>query len=272
LRSLKFGILIFLIAFSTSFPSVWGQKVGRYFLSASETFYTAENLFDSRGVRYYLPEAGIYNKYETNVYFEYGLDTDIMMIANVSFLGLSYRDNLGFKTNGGFGNQEIGLQYTLHRGIPTTALQFLLSFPFYSNAGDPPLGNSQVDLQAGVLIGAPFSSKGFWELFFGIRKRFEAPADQLRGSFTVGFELSKRIRLITTASLILGLGNQDSVSVGSIAANVNQSLDFSLLKVEPALVYKFNKNYSGYLGFAFDAWGRQVGAGYAFKVGVWYEP
>lgn len=268
-------ILLLLLLTSISSASVWQQKSGKYFLSGTQTFYSSETIFNRNGDRFFLPLGGIFTKYETNLYYEYGLENDIMFLGNLFFYGLSYRDSLGVITNGGFGDQEVGLQFQLTRDVPSAALQFLVSFPLYSNPGDPPLGNSQVDLQVGALVGSPFGStmtQGFWELFFAIRKRFEAPSDQVRGGLTVGLNISPKVSILISTSLILGLGNHDKIdSTLRFSQIFERNLDFSLLKVEPSIIYKFNKNLSGYVGFSVDAFGREVGAGRAFKLGIWYQ-
>lgn len=259
---------------SVSSASVWGQKSGKYFLSGIQTFYSSETLFDRNGDRYFAAEKGIFTKYETNLYYEYGIDNDIMFLGNLFYYGLSYRDNIGGVSNGGFGNQEVGLQFQLTRDAPSAALQFLVSFPLDNNPGDPPLSNSQVDLQIGALVGSPFGStmsQGFWEIFFAIRKRFEAPSDQIRGGFTIGLNISPRMSILLSTNMILGLGNQDTLVTARGAQIFERNLDFSLLKVEPALIYKFNKHLSGYVGYTVDAFGREVGAGRAFKLGIWYQ-
>lgn len=266
--------LIALLA-STSSASVWQQKASKYFLSGVQTFYSSETMFNRNGDRFFLPQGGIFTKYETNVYYEFGLEDNIMFLSNFFFYGLSYRDSIGVITNGGFGDQEVGLQFQLTRDAPSAALQFLVSFPLYSNPGDPPLGNSQVDFQVGALVGSPFGftgTQGFWEVFFAIRKRFEAPSDQLRGGFTIGLNISPRVSILLASSMILGLGNHDKIdSTLRFSQIFERNLDFSLLKVEPALIYKFNKHLSGYVGFSVDAFGREVGAGRAFKLGIWYQ-
>jgi len=191
------------------------------------------------------------------------------------YYGLSYRDSIGVISNGGFGDQEVGIQFQLYRGVPTAALQFLVSFPFYTNPGDPPLGNSQVDFQVTALIGAPFGrtmTQGFWEVYFGLRKRFEAPSDQLRGGGTLGLNISPKVTILVSANFILGLGNHDRVDTTLRFSQIfERNLDFSLLKVEPAILYRFNKNIAGYVGYSVDAFGRDVGAGRAFKIGLWFQ-
>ncbi len=255
--------------------SVWQQKTNRYFLSGVQSFYSSETIFNRNGERFFLPLGGIFTKYETNLYYEYGLDDDIMFLANMFYYGLSYRDSIGLITNGGFGDQEVGLQFQLSRDIPSLALQFLVAFPFYTNPGDPPLGNGQVDLQVTALVGSPFGrtmSQGFWEIYFGIRKRFEAPSDQLRAGGTIGLNITRRVTILFSTSLILGLGNHDKVDQNLTFSQIFlRNLDFSLLKIEPAIVYKFNKHMSGYVGYSVDAFGRDVGAGRAFKLGLWFQ-
>lgn len=274
-RKNSYIFIIFLIFASQIYASVWQQRANKYFISGIQSFYSSETIFNRNGERYFLPLGGIFTKYETNLYYEYGLDDDIMFIANMFYYGLSYRDSIGLITNGGFGDQEVGLQFQLSRDIPSLALQFLVSFPFYTNPGDPPLGNSQVDLQVTALVGSPFGrtmSQGFWEVYFGIRKRFEAPSDQLRAGATVGLNITRRTTVLLSTSLILGLGNQDKVDQNLKFSQIFlRNLDFSLLKIEPAIVYKFNKHISGYVGYSVDAFGRDVGAGRAFKLGLWFQ-
>lgn len=272
LQNLNKIIIILITISNIALGSVWGQKLGKYFLSVSQTFYNSETIYDRNGVKYYLPLGGIFNKYETNAYIEYGLDNQTTVFANLFYLGLSYRDSLDQKTNGGFGNQEFGFQYKLRETSPTTAFQALISFPMNISPGDPPLGNGQVDLQFSFLLGTSIGKYAFIDLLFGIRKRFEAPSDQLRSSALLGVDITKKIRLLFTANFIIGLGNQDVINTSSPYQLFQSGLNFTLFKIESALVYKFNKNISGYVGFAVDAYGRDVGGGYAFKLGIWFEP
>ncbi len=272
---IKLIILASILAFSSVNASVWQQKMNRYFLSGVQSFYSSETIFNSNGERFFLPLGGVFTKYETNLYYEYGLEDNIMFLANMFYFGLSYRDSIGVITNGGFGDQEVGLQLRLSRDVPSAALQFLVSFPFYTNPGDPPLGNGQVDLQVTALVGSPFGTtmtQGFWEIYFGIRKRFEAPSDQMRAGATIGLNISPKISILFSSSLILGLGNQDKVDKTLTFSQIFlRNLNFSLLKIEPALIYKFNKHISGYVGYSVDAFGRDVGAGRAFKLGLWFQ-
>ncbi len=274
-KKIILNIIFVFIFISQLNASVWQQKTNKYFLSGIQSFYSSETIFNRNGERFFLPLGGVFTKYETNLYYEYGLEDDIMFLANMFYYGLSYRDSIGVVTNGGFGDQEVGIQFQLLRDVPSAALQFLVSFPFYTNPGDPPLGNSQVDLQITALVGSPFGktmSQGFWEIYFGIRKRFEAPSDQLRAGGTIGMNISKKIIILFSASLILGLGNQDKVDQNLTFSQIFlRNLDFTLFKVEPALIYKFNKNISGYVGYSVDAFGRDVGAGRAFKLGLWFQ-
>jgi hypothetical protein len=269
-------ILVLLIAlYAEAYSSVWQQKMNRYFLSGTQSFYSSETIFNRNGERFFLPLGGVFTKYETNIYYEYGLENDVMFLANLFYYGLSYRDSIGMVTNGGFGDQEVGIQFKILDDVPTAALQFLVAFPFYTNPGDPPLGNGQVDLQVTMLVGSPFGytmSQGFWEIYIGIRKRFEAPSDQLRAGATLGLNISPRMSFLLQGSLILGLGNQDKVDQNLTFSQIFlRNLDFSLFKVEPAIIYKFNKHISGYVGYSVDAFGRDVGAGRAFKLGIWFQ-
>jgi len=268
-------LILILIAFAEAEGSVWQQKMNKYFLSGTQSFYSSETIFNSNGERLFLPLGGVFTKYETNIYFEYGLENDVMFLANLFYFGLSYRDSIGMITNGGFGDQEVGIQFKLLNDVPSAALQFLVAFPFYTNPGDPPLGNGQVDLQVTALVGSPFGytmSSGFWEIYFGIRKRFEAPADQIRAGATLGLNISPKWIFLLQGSLILGLGNQDKVSQQLTFSQVFLSnLDFSLLKIEPAIIYKFNNHIFGYVGYSVDAFGRDVGAGRAFRLGLWFQ-
>ena len=268
-------LILILIAFAEAEGSVWQQKINKYFLSGTQSFYSSETIFNSNGERLFLPLGGVFTKYETNIYFEYGLENDVMFLANLFYFGLSYRDSIGMITNGGFGDQEVGIQFKLLNDVPSAALQFLVAFPFYTNPGDPPLGNGQVDLQVTALVGSPFGytmSSGFWEIYFGIRKRFEAPADQIRAGATLGLNISPKWIFLLQGSLILGLGNQDKVSQQLTFSQVFLSnLDFSLLKIEPAIIYKFNNHIFGYVGYSVDAFGRDVGAGRAFRLGLWFQ-
>lgn len=267
--------LALILFFSVANGSVWQQKTNHYFLSGVQSFYSSETIFNRNGERFFLPQGGIFTKYETNLYYEYGLEENIMFLANLFYYGLSYRDSIGMKTNGGFGDQEVGLQFRIYNDIPQVGLQFLVSFPFYTNPGDPPLGNGQVDLQVLALIGSPFGStmkEGFWEVYFGLRKRFEAPSDQIRGGATIGLNINPRLTILFQTSLILGLGNQDRVDKNLTFSQIFlRNLDFSLMKVEPGLIYKFNKHIAGYVGYSVDAFGRDVGAGRAFKLGLWFQ-
>lgn len=268
-------LILILIAFAEAEGSVWQQKMNKYFLSGTQSFYSSETIFNSNGERFFLPLGGIFTKYETNIYYEYGLENDVMFLANLFYFGLSYRDSIGMITNGGFGDQEVGIQFKLLNDVPSAALQFLVAFPFYTNPGDPPLGNGQVDLQVTALVGSPFGytmSSGFWEAYLGIRKRFEAPSDQLRAGATLGLNISSRMIFLIQGNLILGLGNQDKVDQNLTFSQIFlRNLDFSLIKIEPALIYKFNKNIWGYVGYSVDAFGRDVGAGRAFKLGIWFQ-
>jgi len=268
-------LILILIAFAEAEGSVWQQKMNKYFLSGTQSFYSSETIFNSNGERLFLPLGGVFTKYETNIYFEYGLENDVMFLANLFYFGLSYRDSIGMITNGGFGDQEVGIQFKLLNDVPSAALQFLVAFPFYTNPGDPPLGNGQVDLQVTALVGSPFGytmSSGFWEAYLGIRKRFEAPSDQLRAGATLGLNISSRMIFLIQGNLILGLGNQDKVDQNLTFSQIFlRNLDFSLIKIEPALIYKFNKNIWGYVGYSVDAFGRDVGAGRAFKLGIWFQ-
>lgn len=268
-----FALLLLLYAEASG--SVWQQKMNRYFISGTQSFYSSETIFNRNGERFFLPLGGIFTKYETNIYYEYGLENDVMFLANLFYFGLSYRDSIGMVTNGGFGDQEVGIQFKILNEVPTAALQFLVAFPFYTNPGDPPLGNGQVDLQITALVGSPFGytmSQGFWEFYLGIRKRFEAPSDQLRAGATIGLNISPRMSFILQGSLILGLGNQDKVDQNLTFSQIFlRNLDFSLFKIEPAIIYKFNKHISGYVGYSVDAFGRDVGAGRAFKLGIWFQ-
>ncbi len=272
---LRLVAISLLLLYEQTPASVWQQKMNKYFLSGVQSFYSSETIFNRNGERFFLPLGGVFTKYETNLYYEYGLEDDIMFLANMFYYGLSYRDSIGMITNGGFGDQEVGLQFRLLRGFPSASLQFLVSFPFYTNPGDPPLGNGQVDLQVTALLGAPFGytgNQGFWEIYFGLRKRFEAPSDQIRAGGTIGLNVSPRVTILFSTGLILGLGNQDRVDQSLTFSQIFlRNLDFSLLKVEPALIYKFNKHMSGYVGYSVDAFGREVGAGRAFKLGIWFQ-
>jgi len=268
-------LILILLAFGEAKGSVWQQKMNKYFLSGTQSFYSSETIFNRNGERFFLPLGGVFTKYETNIYYEYGLENDVMFLANLFYYGLSYRDSIGMITNGGFGDQEVGIQFKLLNDVPSAALQFLVAFPFYTNPGDPPLGNGQVDLQVTALVGSPFGytmSSGFWEIYFGIRKRFEAPSDQIRAGATLGLNISPRMMFLLQGSLILGLGNQDKVDQELTFSQIFlRNLDFSLFKIEPAIIYKFNEHIFGYVGYSVDAFGRDVGAGRAFRLGIWFQ-
>jgi hypothetical protein len=180
---------------------------------------------------------------------------------------MNFKSNALNKSNSSLGDQEVGLRRKIKKtSNQLFSLQASFSFPLYSKSGDPLAGNHQSDLDLRALWDIYQKFKlDFISFELAYRKRFEAPADQIKLDFTLGKNI-KRFIFMGHAFLTISMKNHDSFDSNS---NPNLQADWDNLKIGPSVAYKVKSNSHVQLGLWKDIWGRNIGKGQVVFLSWW---
>ncbi len=255
----------------TAQGGAWNDPPGHGQLIMTATLFRAWDQYGSNGTRTPFGYAGRFRQIQFEDYLEIGLPKKLTLVLNLPISNLRYHDEFNLQQSGGLGDLELGVRRRLNGTGSPWALsgQFTVTAPLYSATKEPAPGNHQEDVEGRLLVGrgsAWGERRWFWDGEAAYRYRAGAPADELRGDFTAGVDVSRRFLLMGQFFSIKGLRNGEPVTANS---NPNAQSDFDLYKAQGSVVARVKGRSRFQLGWGHTLAGRNTGRGGTYVVGFW---
>ena len=248
---------------SKSQAGAWVQKKGEGLMINSLNWYVSTHAYDEHRHYHSSPRR---REIQINPYLEYG-KTDHLTVGTNIFL-LDVNNKAGGSVTG-LGDVELFGKYLLWGDeASVVSAQGLIKFPGNASGATPIGGGTrQIDLEAKILFGtsgrAFFSYEDFWflDLSAAFRKRFGAPADEIRADWMLGLKTQgERLWYLLKQTNIFGLRNQ-----------TGNGPNYDLHTIEPSVMYWVKKDLGLQAGLRHDFYGRNIGVGNTGFVAVWIE-
>jgi protein XagA len=249
----------------------WGDDPAHGQLIMTTSLFRAWGQYGAKGQRSPFANAGRFQQFQFGDYLELGMSKRWTLVLNAPFSNLQYSDSFNQQESGGLGDLEIGVRRRFNRLRSPWAVsgQFTATVPGYKATVDPALGNHQEDVEGRLLVGRGTNwgeRHWFWDGEAAYRYRTGAPADQVRGDFTAGVDVTKRLLLLGQFYSIKGLRNGAPLTAKS---NPNAQSDFDLYKAQGSLVVRVWHKTGVQLGWGHTLAGRNTGRGGVYVLGLW---
>lgn len=248
----------------------WNQEPGHGQVILTSSYFDSSRAFDGSGTDQKFASSGDFRQLLFQSYFEVGVIRRITVVGNIYAPVLRYSDTSGALYSAGLGDIELGTKLRLNslESPWTVSAQISAEFPTYSVTEDPAPGNHQEDVEARLLVGNGSDWQhhhGFWDAEVAYRYRTGAPADQIRGDFTAGVDLTRRFMAMAQIFTIKGLRNGGPFD----ATNPNAQSDFDLYKAQISLVTSITRRMRIQAGWNNTFAGRNTGRGSALILAIW---
>lgn len=264
--SLLLAATVFLVGCYVSgyaHAGAWVQEEGNGLAVTTLKRYQSDRYWDQNSN---LKRSSKYSKLEINPFFEYGATPDFTVGFNAF---LNQVEVAGEGRSLGLGDVEVFGRHRIWQGEQNiVSAQLLLKIPELGGRHAPPLGGDQYDVEAKLLYGrsgqwSPVDgSEWYFNLETGVRKRFGAPADELRLDWLYGWRSgNKRWEIELKQENIIALQRGG-------AGDVRWS-DYDLHKLSPSARYWVGRDWAVQGGLSFDIAGRKAGQGIGPFVALW---
>lgn len=253
--------LVFVLAASAGLASSaqaspWARPDGELLvITRAEYFHANLSSLD--------PAGGHFESLDSNSYMEFGI-TDDITIGGKAIYGTSWLTNsAGSFTDSGFSEIEGYAQYQFARTNRHAASMKLSAgkpAAFQASARNA-LNDSGADIELAALYGRNLTFgpvKTFAAVEIGYRKRFGGGADVLRGQATLGAKPGEHWLLLLEGFSTVSMRNEKPGGP-----------DYDIIKIQPSLVYHFNRRWSVQAGMNEEVSGRNLARGRTFFFGVW---
>lgn len=264
-----FFLLALILLPSVADAGAWVQPSGHGQLIHTSSLYWTGESFDAHGARQENPG---FRKFETNPYFEYGLNEKWTLGTSV-FLHYLYQEEAAYGeaySNYGAGNSEAFARYQiLQENGFVLAAQPLVALPaHYRQKEAPTAGRPNWDGELALLAGYGFTWRGldhYVDAKAAYRHRLGVLQDQWRFSATLGLGLTSSLQLIPE------LNWTQRLREGEGAISVAGQNDYDLLKAQLSLVWKVNERHALQLGGFRHMAGKDTGAGGGLFIALWTQ-
>jgi hypothetical protein len=266
-RALLF--VFFLLLHGQAFAGAWVQDKGHGLSITTVKWYESDDFWDQDR---HLNEGPRYRKMEINPLLEYGVTEDFTAGINAF---IPYIDASGQGSNFGLGDVEILGRYRLWKDdYSSVSTQLLVKVPeAYDEHKLPLLGQGQYDLEGRLLYGRGwqlYKSECFINVEGGFRKRFGAPADEVRFDWMVGWKSpGKEWEVDFKQENIFGLRNNSGTTTSDPFRE--RSSDYDLYKATLSASYWVVPRVGIQAGLIQDLYGRNTGKGIAPFIGLWIK-
>ncbi len=252
------------------FGGAWTRKSGEILLIPYYYFYQAENQYDINWKVKEIDNEGYFDSNRFGLYFEYGLTSALNFIGNLAFVSQRWIDNFNYKINSGFSDVELGLKFKIFEAGIISSVQFTGIIPTYSVDKEPILGFGRYAGEARFLFsgGIKLSNlDSYFNLEAGFRKFQKDIASQVRFQILYGIHLNKNLQGIVQ------LDGVHSIGEGSFATKFNPSIETDYVegKLTTSVAYRFTRKAWVNAGFYHNLYGKKIGVGRGFFVGMWIE-
>ena len=250
------------------------RPAGEFRLVPELMDYTSKNNFDASGTSV-APSASFksYSRIQVDANGGYGLDEHFTVFGRASWARIAV-DHLTQGGNSyGFVDQSIGVNARVYRGNLQLDLQLQLDFPAYSNVtrtdGTPYLGDATTDFTFGAFVALPLapSRRDRFQLEGGLGYTFRNASFSSALPWSIGVDYSPYERGIMLNAKILGLQSlrTDPNASAGLATPASQGAggSFVVNAINPSMIsgrieggYRFNPNFSAYIGLMQSFWGQ----------------
>lgn len=259
--------LFFLFPFNI-FASAWVQPKGKAFVAYEYFTYETANYYSISGA--ILPANDLFNKKESNLYMEYGFTDTETVSAKVLYANIN--QTVEGRTTG-FEDLEFAIRHQIKKtGDHVFSVQALGIVP-----GGPPnkpiLRYAKFAGELTLMYGRSFkihNHYGFFNTEMGYRIYQGYPSDQIRGLVSGGFDITKRLQLLSALYLEYGIWNGTPINFPN-NLNVLQNPNYRLVKWDITVRWRFCDQFSFVFGWYRDIWGRNVGSNGGIHSGIWAE-
>jgi hypothetical protein len=250
--------------------NAWDQKPGHGQIILTSTFLNTSRSFDAYGDSHAFPDGGRFRQETLTAYVDFGISRRLDLVANVPAPFLMYANTYGSQKSAWMGDIEMGLKFRLNSGESPWAVsaQITTQFPAYPESRNPAPGNHQEDIEARFLIGRGAKCVGrhvFWDAEAAYRYRTGAPADQFRGDFTAGMDVTARWMLMAQFFTITSMRNGAPFE----STNPSAQSDFDLYKGQGSVVLKITRKLRVQAGWTYAFAGRNTGRDHTVTLGIW---
>lgn len=236
--------------------SPWARPDGELLVISSAKYFRADLTSQD-------PDGGEFQRIESDTYVEYGV-TENVMIGGKAIYGSTWLTRAGAtQSSSGFTEIEGFAQYQFLRSnkqAGSVKLSVAKPAAFQSGAREN-FQSDSIDAEIAALYGRNVlfePVKVFAAVETGYRKRFGDAADLIRSQITVGVEPGDRWVFLLEGFSTVSLRNEDPGGA-----------DFDIIKIQPSVVYRFNRRWAIQAGMNEEIEGRNLALGRTFFLGVW---
>ncbi len=208
------------------------------------------------------PNGGAFESLDTNTYFEFGLTPDITIGGKAIYGTAWLTDSTGSYSDSGFSELEGYTQYQFLRNNKHAAsVRLSAGKPSAFQASARDTLDSGADVEVAALYGRNLTFgpvQTFTALELGYRKRFGAAADLLRGQATLGAKAGDHWMVLLESFATVSMRNEEPGGA-----------DYDIIKIQPSVVYRFNRRWSLQAGMNEEIAGRNLARGRTFFLGLW---
>lgn len=241
--------------------SPWPREQGRLFVSAKA------NYFESTGAAP-LPEAPAaarFERFDSDLYLEYGLSRRITLAAKVVYGEAEFFDGFERRRVDGFAEFESGVQYAiLHGGADALSVKVSAATPTrFENGGRPGVVSDGIDAEIRALYGRTLMSrpvKAFATVEAAYRRRFGDGADQARADLLLGIEPGRRLLALLEAQSRRSMRNEEPGGA-----------DYDVLIAQPSIVWRATRRFALQAGASLEIAGRNLDRGSGYFLALWSE-
>lgn len=151
-----------------------------------------------------------FQKYENSVFIEYGLTSNLTLVARPAFQDVRLRTGDVIDEAQGFGATELSLRRLVHGGkkwvISGQAGVFVAGS--VENGFDRPLGEKGLDWEVRALAGRSLNwlgQPGFVDLQLGFRERARGSGNEIRFDATYGTYVTPRLQILLQSFFVAGI-------------------------------------------------------------------
>lgn len=273
LRSVLVQILLGVLFPAWLQAGAWTQDAHHGQLILTVSFLQTSRTYDeTRAIRKFEND-GSFRQIVLNPYLEYGLSPCNTLVLNIQTDFLNFQNAYDAWSSAGFGDMEIGIKRRLNSRESPWALsgQITGMFPAYPETRIPAPGNHQQDIETRFMLGRGADLRGrhvFWDIQAAYRKRFGAPADQIRSDLTAGINLSRKV--MAMAQVFNAWSMHNGTSLDRII-NPNAQSDFDVHKLEASIVLSATPRTRFQAGWTGTLAGRNVGRGQTLTMALWKD-
>ncbi len=236
--------------------SPWARFEGELLVISSTKYFQTDLSTDD-------PASSAFESLDSDTHLEFGLTEDITIGGKVIY-GTSWLTNsAGSFSDSGFSEVEGFVQYQFTRDIRQAAsVKLTAGKPaIFQSGARPTLGGSGADLELGALYGRNIlfePVKIFAAGEIGLRKRIGDAADVVRSQGTFGVEPDKHWVFLFETFSVTSLKNEN-----------DGGDDYDIVKIQPSVIYRFNRRWAIQAGMTEDIETRNVSPGRTYFLGLW---